>query len=125
MKSFIFLFCLILNLTLIPVSHAATVTASLTEAETGTPAVQTTRTDRRYTDLGTLSFSITGTFVASIQLQRKFVWEAANTWGKHVIATYTAPKEDVIVDPTPGVQYRLFIPAAGHTSGTAVCQFDY
>ena len=66
---------------------------------------------------GYLNISISGTFVASVVLQRSF--DGGVTWNTY--ATYTTVTESSLTDLEIGVRYRLGIPTS-YTSGTAICR---
>jgi len=87
--------------------------ASLTAENTFTDAIQI---------FGPFNFSLSGTFVASVIVQRSFYTPATGTWGDwhDVSSAYTTPKEDIGIAPSngEGVQYRAGIKTGDYTSGT-------
>lgn len=65
------------------------------------------------------NFSVSGTFVATVTIQRRFFDPAAKTWGTWFdVETYTVPKEDIGIAPPEGVQYRAGVKTGQFTSGT-------
>lgn len=66
---------------------------------------------------GFLNVSVSGTFTATVVLQRSF--DRGVTW--HTYASYTTVTETYIEDKEVGVLYRIGIPTS-YTSGTAVCR---
>ena len=87
------------------------VTASLTAENTFTGVVPIT---------GKFNFSISGTFVATIFIQRSF--DAGATWLD--VNSYTAPIQTSGEEPEKGVLYRAGIKTGGFTSGTAVLRIS-
>jgi len=79
---------------------------SITAQNTGIDAMDVTNA---------LSISISGTWVATVYLQRK---HDGTNWRD--VTSYTANIEDTIEDPV-GAQYRLFVKTGGFTSGTVEC----
>ena len=69
---------------------------------------------------GLYNVSISGTFVATITIQRTL--DGGTTWND--VCSYTAPVEDVRLASTADpleVVYRIGCKTGGFTSGTAVC----
>ena len=64
------------------------------------------------------NFSISGTFVGTVAIQRLF---SGSTWLD--VKTYTAPAEEIGTEPENDVLYRLKMIAS--TSGTAVVRLSY
>ncbi len=67
---------------------------------------------------GYLNISVSGTFTATVVLQRSF--DKGVTWKDHT--TYTAATESSLIDQEIGVRYRIGIKTGGYTSGSAVCR---
>lgn len=65
--------------------------------------------------LGPFNLSVSGTFDATVTLQRSF--DGGNTWVD--VKTYTAPAEDVGDEPESEVLYRVGVKTGEYTSGTA------
>ena len=84
------------------------VTASLTEGDFSDPVAHSGSE-------GDIAVSITGTFVATLTLQRSL--DGGVTWGDDDI-TYSVPYE-VSIPVTEGAQYRIGIKTGDYTSGTA------
>jgi hypothetical protein len=76
---------------------------------------ETPRSDKAY---GYLNVSVQGTFVANVELQRRFLDET--DW--RTVKTYTDEVEESFTDLEYGVEYRLGVPTGGYTSGTANCR---
>lgn len=66
--------------------------------------------------LGEFNFSLSGTWVATVFIQRSF--DNGVTWLD--VASYTANIEDVGNEPEIGVLYRFGVKTGGYTSGTVV-----
>ena len=77
-------------------------------------SAQNTFSDGLYVE-GDFSFSISGTFVGTVTVQRSF--DAGATWRD--VDTFTAPIETAGYDGEPIVVYRAGIKTGDHTSGTA------
>lgn len=90
----------------------ATSTASITAQNTGTDWIEP---NFKVLEFGYLNMSISGTFAATIYLQRTF---DNGTTAKDV-ASYTSGAEKNIIEYETGVKYRLFCKTGGFTSGTA------
>lgn len=73
-----------------------------------------TFSDGLYVD-NAFNLSISGTFVATITVQRSF--DLGSTWRD--VDTFTAPIETFGSDPEPVVVYRAGIKTGEYTSGTA------
>ena len=84
------------------------ITASLQEGDFSDPVAHSSSE-------GDVAISISGTFVATLTLQRSL--DGAVTWGDDDI-TYTAPHE-ISIPTTEGATYRIGIKTGDYTSGTA------
>lgn len=62
------------------------------------------------------NLSISGTFVATINLERSF--DEGATW--RIVKAFTAPAEKIGDEPEPGALYRFN--CTSYTSGTANCR---
>lgn len=89
------------------------VTASVTAQDTGTDWLQL-RGHRNFFDV-----SVSGTFVATVTLQRKRPGEAAS--GARDIETYTAGTEK-LQEFAGHWDVRLHVKTAAYTSGTAILE---
>lgn len=69
---------------------------------------------------GRADLSVSGTFSATVFLQRKLRGEAAASAVD--VESYTAATEKVIEDASGQYDYRLGVKTGGYTSGTAVCK---
>lgn len=89
------------------VLNSASITAQNTFSCTTTacPAVQ-----------GNFNFSLSGTWVATVHLQRSF--DDGATWLD--VASYTANIEDRGLEAEAGVRYRFGVKTGNYSSGTAV-----
>lgn len=65
------------------------------------------------------TLSITGTYTATITLQRRFN-DPGGYSSTYDVATYTANAEYNLLDYGNNVEYRIGIKTGGYTSGTAV-----
>jgi len=65
--------------------------------------------------VGDFNLSISGTFVATVTVQRSF--DQGSTWRD--VDTFTAPIETAGSDPEPVVVYRAGVKTGDFTSGTA------
>jgi hypothetical protein len=83
---------------------------------TKTISAQNTFTDAALTE-GYFNLSISGTFVATVTVQRS--WDAT-TW--YDIDTYTAPTQEVGFDPE-FTYYRAGVKTGAYTSGDVVIRF--
>jgi hypothetical protein len=66
-----------------------------------------------------VSVSVSGTFVGTVTLQRRFdggAWHDHSTWTAIAETTY---------DVDEGGELRIGIKTGGYTSGTAVCRIGY
>ena len=77
-------------------------------------SAENTFSDGLYVD-NAFNLSISGTFVATITVQRSF--DLGSTWRD--VDTFTAPIETFGSDPEPVVVYRAGIKTGEYTSGTA------
>lgn len=66
-----------------------------------------------------IDLSVSGTFTATVSLQRSF---DGSTW--HTVEEYTVPTEKIIENPTQSVKWRLGIITGDFTSGTAVVRLS-
>lgn len=89
----------------------ATATAENTFTDWISPTNQIPRSDKGH---GRLNMSISGTFVATVTLQRRF----ADDQTPKAVNTYTATAEQSVVDYEPGVEYRVGVATGGYTSGS-------
>lgn len=69
--------------------------------------------------LGDFNFSLSGTWVATVFIQRSF---DGSTWLD--VASYTANIEDTGHEPETGVLYRAGVKTGGFTSGTVVARIS-
>lgn len=67
-----------------------------------------------------LNVSVSGTFVGTVTLQRKFPNDAV--W--HDVTTWTTPVETKITDYEHGVFYRIGIALGEYTSGSAIVRLS-
>jgi hypothetical protein len=72
-------------------------------------------------DAADFNVSLSGTFVGTVQLERKFTASGGSTWHPLTaagtqIGIWTAPCSEVFEEPQGGVEYRLNCTA--YTSGT-------
>lgn len=65
---------------------------------------------------GKFNFSISGTFVANVVVQRSY--DAGVTWCD--VADFAVPGEYIGEEPEKEIQYRFGIKTGGYTSGTVV-----
>lgn len=86
-------------------------TASIVAQNTFTSALAPAAKGRS----GFLNISISGTWVGTVTLQRRFT--SSGTYFD--VKTWTANTEKAIVDPESQVQYRIGIKTGEYTSGTA------
>ena len=96
---------------------------TITAEDTYTDAVkvackQFEKTDPRN---GYLNISVSGTFVASVILQRSF--DNGTTW--KTVETFTGEKESAITDYENDVLYRLGVATGGFTSGTIAVRLSH
>ena len=89
----------------------STGSVSLTAQNTYTPAVYL---------LGTFNFSLSGTWVGTVTIQRSF--DRGTTWQD--VASYTSNIEDAGTEPEGGVLYRAGPKTGGYTSGTMVVRLS-
>lgn len=94
------------------------VSGSFTATGQSTSFVPTVGT--RDTNCGEFNVSASGTFVATVQLERSFDngdnWFVCSSDASGTAASWTAPFSVVAEEPTPGTIYRLH--CAAFTSGT-------
>lgn len=69
---------------------------------------------------GYFNLSISGTWVATVTLQRSF--DSGSTWFD--VATRTANTEEYGLEPEDKVQYRVGVKTGGFTSGTVVLRLS-
>lgn len=67
---------------------------------------------------GYFNLSISGTWVATVHLQRSF--DGGSNWLD--VQSYTANIQDRGYEPEAGVQYRCGVKTGNYTSGTVVCR---
>ncbi len=77
-------------------------------------SAENTFSDGLYTE-GAFNLSISGTFSATITVQRSF--DRGSTWRD--VDTFTAPIETFGSDPDPVVVYRAGVKTGDYSSGTA------
>jgi len=69
---------------------------------------------------GPFNFSVSGSFTATVTIQRRFTNPATGlydgTWLD--VSTYTSEREDVGIVPDEEVQYRAGVKTGEYTSGT-------
>jgi hypothetical protein len=65
---------------------------------------------------GYFNLSVSGAFSGTITLQRSF--DNGGAW-LDVAPAYTAPTEEVVLNPEAGVQWRIGFKTGQYTSGTA------
>jgi hypothetical protein len=100
----------------------ARTTASLTAQNTGTTPISPFGLGLPATNsnFGFLNLSLSGTWSATVFLQRSF--DNGTTWLD--VESYTANTEKAVEDYEKGVVYRLFCKTGGFTSGTIVCRLS-
>lgn len=76
-------------------------------------SAENTFSDGIYTQ-GGFNLSLSGTFVATVTVQRSF--DQGSTWRD--VDTFTAPIETYGTDPEPVVVYRAGVKTGDYTSGT-------
>ena len=91
--------------------------ADITAENTGTEAINPGGGN-------SLNISISGTFVATITLQRRFI-DGDQISPYRDIKTYIAPIEEVAEEPESSVEYRLFCKTGAFTNGTASLRLSY
>lgn len=69
---------------------------------------------------GHYNVSVSGTFTATVTLQRSF--DDGTTWLD--VKTYTAGAQEVGLEPEYGVVYRIGVKTGEYTSGTAVLRLS-
>lgn len=78
---------------------------------TGQSATFTPNVATRDTNCGQFNISASGTFVATVQIERSFDngtnWFVCSSDSAGTAASFTAPFSVVAEEPTPGVIYRL------------------
>jgi hypothetical protein len=74
---------------------------------------ENTFSDGLYTE-GGFNFSLSGTFVATVTVQRSF--DQGATWRD--VESFTSPIETFGTDPGPTVAYRAGVKTGDYTSGT-------
>lgn len=67
-----------------------------------------------------IDLSVSGTFVATVSLQRSF--DDGATW--HTVEDYTVPTEKIIENPSQSVKWRLGAATGNYTSGTAAVRLS-
>lgn len=96
------------------VDAANFVTANISAQNTFTGTLAPAQRERK----GFLNISISGTWVGTVTLQRRF--GGSGTY--YDVNTWTANTEKALIDPERKVQYRLGIKTGDYSSGTAVCR---
>lgn len=94
-----------------PRSRHSTETATLTAADSGIGWMPATS--------GIATLSISGTFVATVTLQRRFGADGPAL----DVKSYTAPAEENI-ECAADMELRLYIKAGNYTSGSCVCRLS-
>ena len=89
----------------------ATATAENMFTDWVSPTSQIPRSDKGH---GRLNLSVSGTFVATVTLQRRFADDSV----AKAVETYTAATEQTVVDYEPGVEYRVGVATGNFTSGS-------
>lgn len=96
----------------------------------GTISAQNTFT-RSIQTRGVFNFSVSGTFVATVTIQRSFdifdengvqIPDASKTW--HDLETYTAPYQDIGIQPEETAVIRAGVKTGDYTSGSAVLRIS-
>lgn len=87
----------------------ALVIATITAQNTFSPTIKIGNGER-------LDLSITGTFVASVVVQRRRSDLNGNAWA--TVATYTAPTQQVTEPHGGNWEYQIGVETGGFTSGT-------
>lgn len=76
--------------------------------------------------IGLFNFTITGTFVGTVELQRSFdsgvTYVPVSKGSSGNAADYTTPASLVVLEPEPGILYRAIMLA--YTSGTATVRLS-
>ena len=85
------------------------------QVATASLTAQNTWTDPLYL-MGPFNFSLSGTWVATVYIQRSF--DDGATWLD--VASYTANIEDTGYEPEVRALYRAGVKSGGYTSGTIV-----
>lgn len=67
---------------------------------------------------GDFNLSVSGTFAATVTLQRSF--DNGDTWA--TVQTFTAPIEQIVSNAEAGVLWQLGCHSADYTSGTVNCR---
>lgn len=97
------------------VSETATAENTFTDWISATEHVQ-----RSDPGVGWLNLSVSGTFVATVTLQRRF----ADDQTARDVEAYTAVTDKSIVDYEPGVEYRVGVKTGGYGSGSVVMRLS-
>lgn len=94
----------------------AAVTASITAQNTGTAMISPfgQGLPQNNANFGYLNLSISGTWSATVWLQRTF--DNGTTWLD--VKSYTANAQEAVEDYEKAVKYRLFVKTGGFSSGT-------
>lgn len=100
----------------------AAVTASITAQNTGTASISPfgQGIPQNNANFGFLNLSISGTWSATVWLQRTF--NDGTTWLD--VESFTANAERAVEDYEKAAKYRLFVKTGGFTSGTVVCRLS-
>ena len=70
--------------------------------------------------VGYFNLSITGTWVATVTVQRSF--DSGSTW--YDVDTWTTNTQEYGLEPERGIQYRIGIKTGGYTSGSCVVRLS-
>ena len=93
-----------------------TVTKSITAQNTWSDQIAPIRTNEH----GYMNVSISGTWVATVTLQRTF--DSGSTWVD--VETKTANYEGYLVDLQRGIRYRIGVTTGDYTSGTVILRLS-
>ncbi|MEE9458262.1 MAG: hypothetical protein V3V84_00700 [Candidatus Bathyarchaeia archaeon] len=98
------------------------VESTISAQNTFTPSLETR---------GMFNFSVSGTFVGTITIQRSFdlvdsngVWIPDNSKTWHDLETYTSPAEDIGIQPEEQLVVRAGIKTGDYTSGSATLRIS-
>ena len=90
-------------------------------SDTASIAAQNTFSTGMYLPAGKFNFSLSGTWVATVHLQRSF--DTGTTWVD--VESFTANIETYGEEIEDGVKYRFGVKTSGYTSGTVVGRISY
>lgn len=126
MKKFVIslILAVIISFSVTGITFAESVTKSVTSQDDGTDPI-TPASWSNYTPNkeGYLNVSVSGTWVATVHLQRNFENGAAGSWLD--VDSWTSNVEASVSDKRIGVLYRLFCKTGNFTSGTIVMLLNY